>query len=150
MGRRPGGSQGGALVLKNTYLIAGFDRAAREDFGENPQFDMAKILLEFLHRVGVAFGGVGVDGGGAAAVDALPDDEGCVADADGFAEPVEFRPGGDVFDVDIGAEAAFVARGADGGFEGVEGAEADEADDLGFVVAEAVIGKMAKDGGLAV
>ncbi len=110
---------------------------------------MAEGFLEFFHRVGVAFRGVWVDRGGAAAVDAFLDDSGGGADADGFAEPGEFGPGGDVFDVNVGAETAFVARSTCGGFQRAEGAEADEADDLAAVVAKTVVFDMVEARGLA-
>ena len=61
-----------------------------------------------------------------------------------------FGPGGDVFYIYIGAEAAFVAGGGGGGFQGAQGAEADEADDLGFVVAKAVVGEVVERGGFLV
>ncbi len=81
---------------------------------------MAKILLEFLHRVGVADRGVGVYCCGGAAVDAVLHDHPGIADGQGFAEPVEFGPRGDVVDIDIGAEAAFVARCFHGGLQGAQ------------------------------
>src|SRR6202043_518247 len=107
--------------------------------GKNTEFDMPEMLFQLLHRVSVARGGVGVYAGGAAAVDAILDNEGRIADLECFAEQAELGPRGDAFNVDLGAEAALVARRADGGFEGTEGAEADQADDLGLVVAKTVI-----------
>ena len=101
---------------------------------------MAEGGAEFFDRVGVAVGGDRVDLGGFAARDAAGDAQAGAADQQVLAEPVMFRPGWHAREPDIGAEAAFVPAGADGGFQRVQAGLIDQADHLAAHIAEDVAG----------